>query len=133
MKDFDAEWSERDSEENRTFTLRGETFTRKVAVRPEFWMGYDKRLQDSTTEEQILAVLDGQILESLEGDGPDRYRALRAAENTQVGLPEIQEVIAWLNEEMAQRPTKAPGSSGNGRVRNGEASTARSASAAAEG
>lgn len=132
-KNFDEEWAERDSEENRTFTLRGETFTRKIAIRPEWWMGYDKRLGDSKTEAQVLAVLDGQILESISEDQHERYRALRAQDPPVLGLPEITMVIAWLDRELAQRPTQAPGSSGNGRAKSGASSTAKSDSTAAAG
>lgn len=131
MKDFDAEWAERDSLEARTFKFRGEQFVRKIAVAPERYFGYDERLAAAAGEVAQLAVLEDQILMCVEdeADAHERFRALRKAEDTLVGVPELTALLDWLNDELARRPTKAPSSSGNGRARTGTPSTGRSSSA----
>lgn len=136
MKDFDAEWAVRDSLEERTFKFRGEEFVRKVAVAPERYFGYDERLSEAKTtggDVAQLAVIEAQLLMCIEDtdDAHDRFRALREAEDTQVGIPEMTALLDWLNDELARRPTSAPSSSGNGRARTGTPSTARPSSTVA--
>lgn len=135
MKDFDSEWAERDSLDARTFRFRGEEFVRKIAVAPERYFGYDERLAAATGDIAQLAVLEQQILMCIEdAEGAhDRFRMIRHAEDTQVGIPELTALLDWLNEELAKRPTKAPVSSGNGRARTGAPSTDRSSSTVAPG
>ncbi len=134
MKDFDAEWAGRDSEENRRFKVRGEEFVRRVTVRPEVLFPTDDA--DAVRDDAgAYARVDAQILAMIEDtdDGHARYRALREREHETLGYRDIRDLKEWLLYEFTGLPTFAPSSSGNGRGSSGTGSTARSSSRVAAG
>ena len=122
--DFDIARRER-AEEDREFTLGGETFVRKPAVRPEVMIAYEDMTVEHSAAES-LKVIDTLILAFLEDvdDAHDRYRALRARDDDAVNVRDLNEVIRWLIMESTKRPTSALSLSTGGRAENGTPSTA---------
>lgn len=131
MKDWDAEWAERDSDDARSFTLRGETFYRRKAIRLETL--FELEQQPTGSDEETAATLDRQVLVFIEDrDGAhDRYRELRAREHDGLGLRHVVELKRWLMEEETGLPTTAPSALRNGRDTSANPSTGRSSSTAA--
>jgi hypothetical protein len=143
-KDFDEARAERFSRP-RTFKMGGEVFTFKVGFRPETFTEYVNDYYDvilgvrKATGVEILEVFDSTIVRFLDpiDRSPDRWEELRARhepepdseEEVDVTLGDMRDLLEWLIAQQANRPTRAPSSSGNGRETTGQNSTGRSSSA----
>jgi hypothetical protein len=113
MKNFDTERKEREiPEEERTFTLGGETFIGKSVVRPEALTKWDGITQEMEVTE-ILTATDETILALIENrdDAHARYTALRQREDDPIGVNDLVEVGKWLVEVQTGRPTEQPSGS----------------------
>lgn len=125
MKDFDIGRRVRASDDRLTFKIGGETFTRKASVPPEdmaAWEDHDPRF--STTVE-TLAVVDETVFALIEDwDGAhERWRALRERREDALSYGDVLDVVKWLVEEQAARPTELSSDSSNGRTPPGTRST----------
>lgn len=114
MKDFDQVREER-RQADRSFKIGGETFVRKVGVRPEVLAEYEK-LEETTAATETLELIDGIVVDLIEDadGGHDRYRALRQREEDPLSLADMQEMVQWLVEEETGRPTQPPSPSTRG-------------------
>lgn len=142
MKDFDAlrdqrlrEREARHAEEgrDRSFLLGGEVF--------EYRLVFPFEAADaifSVTGETGTGMLSDRIKRALPtviepGEAGESLRRLqRVMKNDMIELVDLRDVMFWIMEEHAERPTPAPTSSGDGRESTGESSTDTSSSAPAE-
>lgn len=133
MKNFDSDWEEREAEDNRTFQIRGETFVRRVSVRPEVLFSFE--IPAGTEDAEALRLNDARILSFIEDrdDAHARYVALRAQDENPLGLRELRELSQWLLAEITGRPTEAPSASPSGRDQSGTGSKEGSSLRAVEG
>lgn len=70
-----------------------------------------------------LAAFDSAIVGILEGDGPDRWRELRARDDDPIELSDMMEVIRYATSREAARPTGPPGGSSSTPSEPGTSST----------
>lgn len=110
MKNFDEQRRKR-LEQDRGFTIGGETFIRRPSVRPEAvspWEAVASNPAMSNTD--ILAAIDETIINLIEpgekGEAHKRWHKLREREEDALNLGDMIDVITWLVEEQAQRPTQ---------------------------
>jgi hypothetical protein len=130
-KNFDSDWADRRSVENRTFTMGGETFVLKTAVRPELFQEMED-VKDGASIAETYEAIDGQFLAMIEdgaGDAGERYRALRAKDDG-LGVRDLREVLDWMVEEVTGRPPTSQPDSQPGRAQTRTRSTAGSSSRA---
>lgn len=131
MKNFDQEWEGRRSVESRTFTMGGESFVLKVAVRPELFDAMEE-VPDDADIAATFKVIDDQFLSMIE-DGEEgceaeqRYHALRAKPDV-IGVRDLREVIDWMVEQHTGRPPTSQQDSQRTRARTATRSTAGSSS-----
>lgn len=141
-RDFDEERAERFARP-RTFKMGGKEFTFKVGFRPEIYAEYvteyfEVMFRPGARGTEMLAVLDRMIPKFLDSvdDSPARWEELRArhiedpegAEESDVTIGDMHDLIEWLMEQQTGRPTRPRSSSGNGRGRTGQSSTDPSSS-----
>jgi hypothetical protein len=114
VKDFDAVREQR-AQEDRSFKIGGETFVRKVGVRPEVLAEYDQIGADTSATE-TLKIVDECILAMVENhDGShERWSALRTREEDPVTLGDMQALVEWLIEEETERSPTQPSSPSTG-------------------
>lgn len=117
MKDFDLDRNIR-SALDRTFKIGGQKFTRRASVRPEAtleWEGIRFMDPSSSPAEEFLGILDRTIIGLIEpgtnGKDHGRWAKLRAREDDPITTQDMLELIPWLIEEMAGRPTMPPSNS----------------------
>lgn len=131
MKNFDKEWEGRRSEDARTFTVGGETFVLKKAVKPELFDQMQDVDPDASISETYV-LIDNQfksMIEDGDGEAGARYDALRAKPD-ELGVRDLREVIDWMVEELTGRAPTLPQDSQPSRGRTGTRSTAGSSSRA---
>lgn len=136
-RDFDSErrtWNQ----DERTFTIGGETFVGRENIRPDVIADFEDVTVNSGTGEraslrELIAATDRAILEMIEGGDDEadgsartRYLALRADPSGLVSLDQLSGVAQWLVEQHTNRPTEPSPSSGNGRDGTGTTSTVTS-------
>ena len=125
MQDFDIERAKR-WEEDRRFKIGGEVFTHKPTVRPELMTAYED-MAGSATGTEALAIMDALIVGWLDTtedpEALDRFRALREREDDPLGGGDLSDIVKWLYQNSARRPTTASTSSDAGRTTTGTTST----------
>ena len=102
----------------KTFTVRGQTFTWKD-VRPEILTAFkpeengdkDKDPEDNSG---IWKELDGQIKLFLVSEDQERWDNLRARDDDPVTIVQLNAILEWLVGEQTDRPTQTPLPSGSG-------------------
>lgn len=134
-KDFDAARQarrEKDRLTDRSFTVAGQTFNRRLQVVPEVLLPLDiiqppKRgpksvehpegevIEAGSSLTEDFAAIDAVILACIDTDEDEtaeaRYRALRANTADIVTTSDLRELMEWLIEECAGRPTSRPSAS----------------------
>lgn len=111
-KNFDEARQAR-AEADRSFVIGGETFVRKVGVRPEVIAAYDAIDAEGSPSETLNSI-DSVILDMVEDtdDAHKRYRALRERAEDPITLADLTDLVAWLiEEETGRTPTRQPSSS----------------------
>lgn len=115
--------------QERTFVVRGETFTWRD-VRPEILTAFqpsengdDKK--DPEDNSGIWKQLDEQIQLFLVPEDVERWTNLRAREENPVTIVQLNAILEWLVGEQTERPSQTPSPSDSGRGK-----TARSLKAA---
>ena len=116
-----------------SFTIGGETFRRRLTLRPESRLALAGLFEGDLSPEASLAAGDNAILALIESEGHERWRELRAREDDALTNADITKVLSWLLSEASGRPTEAPGPSSAGRSKNGTGSTAPISEPAAAG
>jgi len=115
--------------QDRTFVVRGETFTWND-VRPEVLTAF-KPSENGDAEKDpddnsgIWAQLDEQIMLFLVPEDRARWTNLREREENPITIIQLNAILEWLVGEQTERPTQTPSPSGSGPGR-----TARSLKAA---
>lgn len=107
MKNFDEIWDQ-ETEEDRSFVVRGEKFTLRPAVRPERMMEVLQpldalRADPNSSVAAVMAAMDDFVLELIEPD-PDseaRWRALRAREDGGLSAAHLRQIHEWMLERQS--------------------------------
>ena len=105
----------------RTFTVRGETFTWRD-VRPEVLTAFqpaETEGKDPEDNSGIWKQLDDQISLFLVPEDVERWANLRAREDNPVTIIQLNAILEWLVGEQTERPTQTPSPSGSGRGKTG--------------
>lgn len=129
-KNFDQARSERrKTREERTFTLGGETFVCKPAIKPE-WLAPYEDMSEETPLFEVLTIADNLFLHAIEpNDGAqERYQAIRSNEDDPIDFEDLREVLAWIMEIASSRPTGPRDASSPSRGTSGTPSTDASSS-----
>lgn len=131
MKNFDTERNERASLE-RKFQMGGETFTYRAGVRPEDILSWFQMRSGETADElsqaNQVAVYDDTILAFLDPGQAEKWARVRAEAEPPISLGDIADLIDWLFEEQAGRPTSQPSDSTNGSGSGGTGTTSTDSS-----
>jgi hypothetical protein len=126
VKDFDEARAER-STRDRSFKIGGETFTRRLAVRPEAMEEF-ARMRKDDVDLAGFEIFDRTFYAFVEPDGHERWKALREREDDPLNYADIMDVCAWLVAEETGRPTPALSLSTSGQERSATTSTEGSSS-----
>lgn len=111
MKNFDAEL-----DQDLSFTIQGQQFQMRY-VRPEVLAAWEDEPDDAKSED-VLKRQDLRVLEFLKDeDNRKRWMAMREDEENALPLVKLNEVIRWMVEVQATRPTSQPSPSVPGRGR----------------
>lgn len=125
MQDFDIERAKR-YEADRRFKIGGEVFVHKPTVRPDLMIAYEDMARDASAKE-ALDILDDLVigwLDTTEDPGAvERYRELRLRDEDPIGGGDLSDLVKWLYQNSARRPTTASTSSDDGRKITGTSST----------
>ncbi len=113
MKNFDEMLAA-----DREFTVGGETF-HWHDVRPEVLTSFADE-----TELDGWPLMDHQIMLFLEPAEHDKWREVRARDESPVTIAQLSAIITWLVEQQSGRPTVAPSPSGSGRTKTAATSKA---------
>lgn len=105
MKDFDEARAER-MQRDRSFKIGGETFTRRLAVRPEAMEEFARMRRDEA-ELAGFEIFDRTFYAFVEPEGHERWKQLREREDDPLNYADIMEVCGWLVAEETGRPTRA--------------------------
>jgi len=125
LQDFDIERAKR-YEADRRFKIGGEVFVHKPTVRPDLMIAYEDMARDASAKE-ALEIMDDLVIGWLDTtDDPDaveRYRELRLRDEDPIGGGDLSDLVKWLYQNSARRPTTASTSSDDGRKITGTSST----------
>ena len=110
MKNFDEILAQ-----DREFTVAGETFHWRD-VRPEVLTAFEPSETDADDSNAAWRLMDDQILLFIQKDEHDRWRELRARDESPVTIAQLNAILLWLMEEQTGRPTQAPSPSASGRT-----------------
>lgn len=115
MKDFDAARREREKRD-RSFTIGGQEFTRKVGLRPEELLLWNEATSGEKvpTEKEWIDVYDETVLAMLEPGQEDKWTQVRADQANPLTVHDLLELIKWLLTELSGRPTGQPSDSSDG-------------------
>lgn len=130
MKNFDADRNDGLTVAERTFTIRGEKFVAKVAVKPEVLAKWDEMPPDAKVID-YTATFDSLVVAMIEphDDALARWQRVREQEDDPVSFEELGDVVRWLVEATSGRPTGLPSGSSDGPGgRDGTSSTEGSSS-----
>lgn len=109
MKDFDAEL-----DQDLSFTIQGRQFNMRY-VRPEVLAAWGDEPDDEKSED-ILKRQDERVLQFLATDDDRKlWVEMRKDEDNALPLVKLNEVVRWMVEVQATRPTNPPSPSASGR------------------
>lgn len=109
MKDFDQEL-----DQDLSFTVQGQNFQMRY-VRPEVLASWEDEPEDAKSEEVLKRQDERVLLFLATEDDRKRWTALRADTENAMPLVKMNEVIRWMVEVQATRPTNQPSPSAVGR------------------
>lgn len=140
MKDFDgdrlqrlADRERRFSDEgiDRTFQIGGEVFTHRLVfpfAAVDAIFGVHAESSPGFVTDRLNAALRLIVEPGEKGEAHARLDKLKH----ELEVDDLQSVAFWIMAQLANRPTRAPSSSGSGRGANGTGSTDDSSSEVAE-
>jgi len=106
----------------REFRVQDEVFKWRD-VRPEVLSSFEVDTNGDDPN-AVWELMDRQILLFLDEEGHERWKALRAREDSPVTIGQINAVLTWLMEEQTGRPTEPPSPSAPGRGKTAASSKA---------
>lgn len=117
MHNFDEARAEREARD-RSFQIGGKGFTYRPAVAPEAILSWSKMTGGEIpdlTEEQALSIFDETVAAFLEPGQEKMWKEVRdpKAEHP-LNIGDLRELVSWLFEEQAGRPTGPPSGSTDG-------------------
>ena len=125
MHDFDVDRAAREGYD-RSFKIGGETFNRRASVRPETTAQWES-LSPGMAQPKVLKVIDETVLGLIEpgekGEAHARWKALRERDDDPLNLRDLLDLVPWLIQEQAARPTEPPSNSSDEPVASGTTST----------
>lgn len=132
MKDFDTARQER-AQADRGFLIGGEQFIRRASVRPEATKPWED-VDLTTSHDATLAAIDETVTNMIEpgakGEAHKRWAKLREREDDAISLGDLLDLVQWLVQEQAARPTVPPSNSSDEPEDSGTSSTGGSSSPA---
>jgi hypothetical protein len=108
---------------DREFTVGGETFHWRD-VRPEVLTSFEPS-ENGSDANAAWRLMDDQILLFIAADEADRWRELRARDDSPVTIAQLNAILLWLMEEQTGRPTVPPSPSAVGRGQTAATSKAK--------
>lgn len=131
MKNLDEKRLER-VKRDRSFTIGGQEFERKVGVRPEDILRWNEATGGEVvpTEAEWIEIYDETVLALLAPGQEDKWREVRAIDDNPLTVHDLLELIAYLLSEATGRPTGPSSDSSDGRDSTGTTSTDGSGSPA---
>lgn len=112
-RDFDAERQARTRRRTLTFTVGGETFRMKPFVTPEDMDSF-RQPEGAEKPKDPMEVYDSYVKRMvLEEDAP-KWDIVRKEADPPLNLQDVEDVVFFLVEAAAGRPTERPSSSGRG-------------------
>lgn len=109
-RDFDAERQARVRRRTLTFKIGGETFHMKPFVSPE-----DMRVPHAAEGQTGLDVYDGYVNRMLVEEDVPKWAKVRKEADPPLNLQDVEDIVFFLVEAAAGRPTERSSSSGPGR------------------
>lgn len=150
MKDFDSDRRARLEQArtvDRSFTIGGQIFERRISVMPEALLPLDMLkapvlaedgrtvIEAGSSISDDFAAIDAVILAHIDTDADptaeERYLEVRANTEDIIDAADLRRLMDWLVNEDVGRPTGRPGNSSGSRERTGTGSTADSSRQAA--
>lgn len=117
MKNFDEAREERERRD-RSFQIGGQEFTYRPAVSPEAilrWSQMTGGEMPDLTEQEAISILDDTVGAFLEPGQEKKWKAVRDPDlKNPLNISDLRDLIAWLFEEQAGRPTSPPSGSSGG-------------------
>lgn len=117
MKDFNDLLAK-----DREFRVQDEVFKWRD-VRPEVLSSFEVN-ENGDDPNAVWDLMDRQILLFIEADGHERWKQLRAREDSPVTIGQMNALLTWLMEEQTGRPTEPPSPSAPGRGKTAASSKA---------
>lgn len=111
------------------FDLNGEHFKCNAAIQGSVLLDF-ARFSDSEGGDSATALYEF-LRASMPADEYDRLQAVLHDPDVIIDIELIGEIVSWLVEEYAERPTKQPEDSSNGQLTSGTSSTDEESSTAA--
>ena len=108
MKDFNELLAN-----DRQFKVQDQTFTWRD-VRPEVLSSFETNVNGDDPN-AVWDLMDRQILLFLPEGEQERWKELRAREDSPVTIGQMNGILTWLMEEQTGRPTEPPSPSAPGR------------------
>lgn len=121
MKDFDEARAEREARD-RTFKIGGEEFHFRPAVTPEALLPYNRAItgEYTPTEEEWIKLYDESITAMLDPGQDARWVHVRRPDAPNpLNVADLNELLQWLLEQQAGRPTGQPSDSSTSSAGNG--------------
>lgn len=119
MKNFDEEREQLKDKRDLEFVIGGERFHVRPFIAPEtmdaFTANTGKDAKEGERAKTLLEVYDGWVEAVLVEGEAKKWAKVRKEANPPLSLHDIEEVVFWLVEVAAGRPTERSSSSGAGR------------------
>lgn len=129
MKDFDQKW---EAEPQHRFRAGGLDFTVRRSVKPEklkAWTEFDPKDAQENPGASIDLV-DSLMVDLLEPESAAKWQELRRRDGEgELGITQMLDIVTYVTELIAGRPTTAPSPSQAGDGATGTSSTESSPSA----
>lgn len=117
MKNFDEARAEREVRD-RSFQIGGESFTYRPAVAPEGilrWSQMTGGEMPDLTEVEAIEIFDETVNAFLEPGQAEKWSRVRDPQAKHpLNLSDLRDLVSWLFEEQAGRPTTQPSDSSGG-------------------
>lgn len=125
-RDFDQERQARVRRRTLTFKVGGETFRIKPFVTPEDMDSFKGTEEDAAAAKGPMEVYDGYVKRMVVEEDVAKWDKVRKEADPPLNLQDVEDVVFFLVEAAAGRPTERPSSSGRGPAASG--ATSREAS-----
>lgn len=113
-KDFDSERTSRNGKKPVTFAIGGETFTVREHVSAEVLANFGRR--EVRHYGDTLDAYDTFIKECIVESDAKKWDKVRKEADPPLTIGAVEQVLWWIMEQAADRPTEASSSSRRGRA-----------------